>query len=103
MPKDTSAAESQARKRQHEGKSNSTASSPRRKLSIEDVPETLRGVEGGLLNELQTWLNTSVVRTIQQLEEAGHGTSRGDENVQIILNVLDECTLKLTTVAHRGG
>ena len=61
------------------------------------------GVEGELMNELQTWLNDSVVRTIQQLKEASRGTSHGDDNVQILLNVPDGCKLKLTTVAHQVG
>ena len=54
------------------------------------------------MNELQTWFDTSVVRTIQQLGETSHGTSRGDGDVEILLNVLDGCKLKLTTVAHQG-
>ena len=103
IPKDTSDTESQkSRKRQHEGGKNPTGSSSRRKLPIGDVPETLRDVEVGLLGELQTWLNTSVVRTIQQLKEESRGKSHGDGNVQILLNVLDECNLKLTTVERQG-
>ena len=53
------------------------------------------------MNELQTWLNTSVVRAIQQLNEASHGPSHGDGIVQILLNVLDGSKLKLTTVAQQ--
>ena len=103
MTKDTSYTESQKLgKRQREDKHNPTGPSSRRKLSIEDVPETLRDVEGGILNELQTWRNTSAVRTIQQAGEASRGKSHGDGNVLILLNVLDGRKLKLTTVAHRG-
>ena len=59
-------------------------------------------VEGGLMEELQTWLNTSLVRTVQQLGETSRGLIHGDDNVQILLNVLDGCKLKLTTVARQG-
>ena len=54
------------------------------------------------MNELQTWFDTSVVRTIQQLKESSRGASRGDDNVQILLNVLDGRKPKSTTVAHQG-
>ena len=84
------------------GQNSPTGSSSRRKLPIEDGPATLMDVEGGLMEELQTWLNTSLVRTVQQLGETSRGLIHGDDNVQILLNVLDGCKLKLTTVARQG-
>lgn len=73
----------------------------RRKLSIEDAPETIRGVEGELMGQVKIRLNNTVVRTIQQLEGASRA-SRGEGDVQILLNVLEECKLKSTTVEHQG-
>ena len=103
MPKDLPGAEShKARKIHQEDKNNSMGSSSRRKLSIEDAPVTLRVIEGGIRNELPAWLNANIVSAIQQLKEASRGTSRGVDNVQILLNVI-ECKFQLTTVAHRGG
>ena len=78
MPKDLLYTESQkSRKRQQEGENNPTASSSRRKLTIEDAPGTLRVLEGELMNELPDWLNTNVISSLQQLKEASLGTSHG--------------------------
>ena len=84
------------------GKNNPTGPSSRRKLSIGDAPDTLRVTEGGLMNEFPDWLNTNIISSIHQLKEASRGTSRGAENVQILLNVI-ECKPQLATVAHQGG
>ena len=103
MPKDLAGAESQkSRRRQHEDKNNPTVSSSRRKLSTDDVPDTLRVIEGRPMNDLPAWLNTNIISAIQQLEEASRGTSRGVDNVQILLNAIAECKLQLITVAHQG-
>ena len=64
---------------------------------------TLRVVEGELMNELQTWLNTNIISTIRQLGEASQGASHGDDNGRILLNAIDGRKLKLTSVAHHGG
>ena len=82
--------------------SNPTGSVSSRKLSIEDAPETIRDVEGELMGQVQIRLNNSVVRTIQQLKDASQA-NHGEGNVRILLNVLEEGKLKLTTVAHQVG
>ena len=91
MPKDFPDTESQKeRKRQREDKNNSMVSSSRRKLSIGDIADTLWVIEGGAINELPAWLNTNRVSVIQQLREASRGTSRGVDNVQILLHAIVE-------------
>ena len=103
MPKDLSCAESQkARKRQREDKNNTMGSSSRGKLSIEAVPDTLRVIEGELLNVLPAWLNSNIISGIHQLKEASHGASPGVDNVQILLNVIEQRKLQLATVANQG-
>ena len=103
MPIDLSDTESQKqRKSQHEDKNNPMGLSPRRKLSIEDVPDTLMVAEGGLMNEFPAWLNNNIIRAVQQLEEASRWTSRGVGDVQILLNAIAERKLKLVTVPHKG-
>ena len=54
------------------------------------------------MSELQTWLNTNTISTIQQLEEASRGSNLGDGNVQLILNAIAERKLQLAKVAHQG-
>ena len=71
MPKDLSETEAQkSRKRHKEDKNNPAGPSSRGKSSIEDVTDTLRVIEDGLMGELPAWLNTNVISFIQQLEEA---------------------------------
>ena len=89
-------------KRQRDDKNNPTGSSSRRKLPIEGSPATLKVFECGLMSELQTWLNTNTISTIQQLEEASRGSNLGDGNVQLILNAIAERKLQLAKVAHQG-
>ena len=84
------------------GQKKPTGPSSRRKLSIEDVPDTLRVIECGMINELPAWLNAKIVSAIQQLKEEIHGTSHGVGNVQILLNVIEARKLQLATVAHQG-
>ena len=103
MPKDSPRAESQkARERQHEDKNNPTGPSSRRKVSDEGVPDTLRVIEGGMIDELPAWLNANIVSAVQKLKEASRGTSHGVDNVQILLNVIDERKLQLATSAKQG-
>ena len=76
-------------------------SSSRMKLSLGDIPDTLGFIEGEITNELSAWLNTDIVIAIQQLKEASHGTSHGVDNVQILLNVIEECKLQLAAVPRQ--
>ena len=102
MQKSPSGTESQKDRKRQLAESNPMWSSTGRKLPIEDFPETLKVVDGGLTNELQTWLNTRILGTVRQWEEASLGAIRGDGNVRILLNAIDECKPKSTTVSHNG-
>ena len=47
-------------------------------------------------------MGNCVVIAIQQLKETSHAKGRAVDNVRILLEVIDECKLKLTTVADEG-
>ena len=104
MPKEKeeSGTESQKqRRRKIEDQSNPIGPN-RRKLSIEDVPEAIRVIDGRTLSELPGWLYNSIVSAIQQLNETSHANGHTVDNVQILLEVIDECKLKLAKVANGG-
>ena len=71
----------------------------RRRLSIEDVPKSIRDVAWSQMDQIQVWPNHPIVDTIQKLTDA----RQADGNVQTLLNMLDECKFKLTTVARQGN
>ena len=71
----------------------------RRRLPIEDAPKSIIDVAGSHANQIQVWPNQHIVDTIQKLKDAG----QGDDNVQILLNMLGECEFKLTTVESQGN
>ena len=41
----------------------------RRRLPIEDVPNSIRDVAGSQMNQIQIWQNQHIVDTIQKLED----------------------------------
>ena len=79
---------------------NPMGSSTRGKLSIGDVPENIRDEAGVQMDQIQIWPNTSIANTIQKLKGAA---TQGVGNVQILLDLLDECNHRMTTVARQGN
>ena len=71
----------------------------RRILPIGDVPKSVRDVAGSQMNQIQSWPNQHIVGTIQHLNDA----RKVDDNVQILLNMIDGCKLKMATVARQGN
>ena len=99
MPKDAPDAESQkTRKRLHMDNNNPMGSSTRRKLSIDDVPGNIRDVAGAQMDQIQIWPNSSIVTTMQQLED---DASQGVGDVQILLGLIGERNPRTTTLARQ--
>ena len=70
----------------------------RRRLSIGDVPKSIRDdVAGSQMNQIQIWPNQHIVDTVRKLKDP----TQVEGNVQILLNMIDECKLKATTVTRR--
>ena len=67
-----------------------------------DDQTAIRVIEGGTLGDLPGWLGSTIANVIQQLKEASHAKENIVDNVQILLEVIDECKLILTTVAKEG-
>ena len=51
------------------------------------------------MNQIQIWPNHHIVDTVQQLGDAGEV----EENVQIQLNVLDDCKNQIIAVQRQGN
>ena len=52
--------------------------------------------------DLPGWLGSTISNVIQQLKEASRAKKHIVDNVQILSEVIDECKLRLTTVAEEG-
>ena len=50
----------------------------RRRLSIGDVPKSIRDVAGSHMNQMQVWQNQHIIDTMQKLKEA----AQEDDSVQ---------------------
>ena len=90
IPKEESRAESQRRRKRKLMGGNNNPTGGRAKLSIADVPRSIRDVAGSQVNRIQIWPNQHTVATIKQLEDERHV----DGNVQILLNMIDGRKLK---------
>ena len=59
-------------------------------------------ISGRTLSELPCWLGNTIVSAIQQLEEESRAKEGVAANVQILVEAINECKLKFTTVAKEG-
>ena len=66
---------------------------------MDDVPGNIRDVAGLQMDQIQVRPISRIVNSIQQSEDA----RQVDDNVQILLDVLDGCNHRKTTVSREGN